>query len=282
MNNDFVLEWASLTDKVNKATEEVSIAMVGKYNVQGDSYLSIVSALRHSCLSVGVKLRLVLVDSFHLEKPQLLKDAALYDSAWEALRHADGVLVPGGFGVRGVEGKVLAAEYSRLQHVPYLGICLGMQIAVIEYARNILKRTKANSEEFVPDLSDVDRAVVFMPEGDRTVMGGTMRLGSRKTLLSPNTQAAELYNQQDAVWERHRHRYEVNPSLVQELEENGMIFSGKDEQNERMEVVELARETHPFFVASQFHPEFKSRPNRPAPLFLGFLQAIKSRRKLLK
>lgn len=275
LNREFVEEWASLSDKINTAKDEAVIAMVGKYNSQGDAYLSIISALKHSCLWTNQKLNLIMVDALHLEAQQLVRDSTLYHEAWEVLKNADGILVPGGFGSRGIEGKVLAAEFARKQQVPYLGICLGMQIAVIEFTRNVLGRSNANSEEFMPTLPDSEKAVIFMPEGDRFQMGGTMRLGSRKTLLKPGSKAFTLYNNKSEVWERHRHRYEVNPNLVEQLEHNGLIFSGKDESNMRMEIVELPQSVHPYFVASQFHPEFKSRPNRPSPLFKGFLDAVK-------
>jgi CTP synthase len=283
LNHKFLHQWASLADRMNEPTNGVvKIVMVGKYNVQEDSYLSIVSAIKHSCLHMGVQLDIMNVDALHLEENSKSLESegegggggcALYEAAWTKLRSADGILVPGGFGSRGIEGKILAAKYAREHRVPYFGICLGMQIAVIEYCRSKLGRRFANSEEFDAQLPAEDRAVVFMPEGSREKMGGTMRLGSRTSYLKADSLASELYHGETEIDERHRHRYEVNPQLVSLLEREGLIFSGKDESNIRMEIIELSRDIHPYFVGCQFHPEFKSRPNRPAPLFMGFIRA---------
>jgi len=163
--------------------------------------------------------------------------------------------------------------------IPFLGICLGMQAAVIEYSRNMLGIAGANSKEFSPDISDEQSAIIFMPEGSKDKLGGTMRLGVRTTILRENSQALELYLNNRQVEERHRHRYEVNPNLVDQLEKGGLLFTGKDTSGNRMEVVELDKKTHPYFLAAQFHPEFNSRPLRPAPLFLGFLNAVKNLKK---
>ena len=188
------------------------------------------------------------------------------------------MVVPGGFGNRGMEGKISTIQYSRETGKPFLGICLGMQAAVIEYCRNVLGIEKAHSAEFVADLvTDEEDVVIFMPEGDRERMGGTMRLGARETLLKDGSTARRLYGK-EKVMERHRHRYEVNPALVSRLEEKGLHFVGKnaDSSGERMEIAELSDKSHPYFVASQFHPEFTSRPELPNPLFLGLLQACKT------
>jgi CTP synthase len=182
----------------------------------------------------------------------------------------DGILVPGGFGERGTEGKILTAKYARENKVPFLGICLGMQAAVIEYARNVLGNKSAHSTEMVPECADP--AVIFMPEGSTTHMGGTMRLGARRTFFqTQDCKAAKLYNSPPFVDERHRHRYEVNPDMVDKLEAAGCVFVGKDETNRRMEILEL--ESHPFFLATQYHPEYKSRPGRPSPPFMGLILA---------
>lgn len=275
LHHPSLLDWALLSTRLIAPEHgDATIAMVGKYNNQGDAYLSITSALIHSCIATKQKLNLIAVDSEHLEEEQRIANETIYNNAWDAIRSAQGILVPGGFGSRGIEGKILAAKYAREAKVPYLGICLGMQVAVIEYVRHVLNRPKANSEEFNQDLVDADRAVIFMPEGSREKMGGTMRLGSRKTLLAANSKAKTLYDNQVEVLERHRHRYEVNPDLVKTIEKHGLIFSGRDESNERMEIIELPQDKHPFYMAAQFHPEFKSRPNRPSPLFLGFLDTI--------
>lgn len=279
LNEPFVESWRSMVTKIDSAADDAVIALVGKYTNQQDSYLSVVSALKHACIGTDQRLRLVMVESSSLEETMKISDPAMYEEAWERLRSAHGILVPGGFGVRGIEGKVDAIRYARENNVPFLGVCLGMQAAVIEYARSKLHRPSANSREFLPAIADEDAAIVFMPEGAKETMGGTMRLGARRTLLQPGSRAAQLYGGADGVDERHRHRYEVNPGLVQALEEKGLLFSGKDETQQRMEVVELPASAHPYFVAVQFHPEFKSRPQRPAPVFLGLLQAVKDLRE---
>ncbi|CAA0828254.1 CTP synthase family protein, partial [Striga hermonthica] len=191
---------------------------------------------------------------------KLLNDKAVY-----FFQNAACILVPGGFGDRGVKGMILAAKYARENRVPYLGICLGMQISVIEIARNVLNLQRANSSEF--DDETPDPVVIFMPEGSKTHMGSTMRLGSRRTLLqTPDCLTAKLYHNSEYVDERHRHRYEVNPDMVSILEKSGLKFVGKDESGKRMEILEL--KDHPFYVGVQFHPEFKSRPGKPSPPFL--------------
>merc|ERR1712032_413891 len=191
---------------------------------------------------------------------------------WRKLKSAQGVLVPGGFGNRGIEGKILAANYCRTARVPYLGICVGLQTAVIEFARNELGWNNANSTEF--DEQTPSPVVIFLPEASATVMGGTMRLGSRATIIRDrNALACRIYGGQSVIYERHRHRYEVNAACVPALEARGMRFAGQDDRAQRMELCELP--DHPYFLACQFHPEFKSRPTQPAPLFLGLLLAAK-------
>jgi len=190
--------------------------------------------------------------------------------AWESLKKADGVLIPGGFGDRGVEGKVLAAKYCRENLVPYLGICLGMQVAVIEYARSVLKWKKANSTEF--DKETKHPVVIFMPEIDQHNMGGNMRLGSRMTKVKSGSLSHLLYGKKE-IMERHRHRYEVNPQVVEEISKAGLIFSGQDEVGNRMETIELPHSVHPFYYGCQFHPEFKSRPLHISPPFRGLIEA---------
>ena len=208
------------------------------------------------------------VEASHLEGDwDNAEDSA---SAWQMLKGADGVLVPGGFGDRGIEGKILAANYSRTNNIPYLGICLGLQIATIEFCRNVLGLAGANSTEFDENVEHA--AVVFMPEISKTHLGGTMRLGSRPTLWQVDEcKIRSLYGEGDSVDERHRHRYEVNPDLIEQIEAAGLKFVGKDETGQRCEIFEL--DGHPYFVGVQYHPEFKSRPNRPSPPFLGLLQA---------
>ena len=279
MNQQFVDNWYEMVATIDNASDEAVIALVGKYTNQQDSYLSVISSLKHACIGTNQRLRLVMVESSSLEETMKISDPKLYEEAWQKLRSAHGILVPGGFGVRGIEGKVDAIRYAREHRIPFLGVCLGMQAAVIEYTRSMLGRATANSREFLPAIGDEDAAIVFMPEGSKDQMGGTMRLGTRRTLLRSGSRASQLYGGVDGVDERHRHRYEVNPSLVDALEEKGLMFSGKDETEQRMEVVELASDAHPYFIAVQFHPEFKSRPQRPAPVFLGLLQAVKEQRQ---
>jgi len=210
------------------------------------------------------------VDTTGLEPESESEDPELYATSWQELKAADGVLVPGGFGNRGIEGMILAAQYARENQVPYLGVCLGLQVAVIEFTRNVLGKTGANSTEFDEDTPHP--AVIFMPEGSRTHMGGTMRLGSRQTNIQTEDCAAlRLYDGATEIHERHRHRYEVNPDMISDLEKAGLNFVGKDTEAQRMEIIELAG--HPFFFGTQYHPEFKSRPNRPSPPFFGLVEA---------
>lgn len=260
-----------IADKWDSLTQPVKIVLIGKYTGLSDAYLSVIKALQHACMAANLKLQLEWVEAANLEEEA---NQELHASSWNQVHSADGILVPGGFGVRGVEGKILAANYARTHKVPFLGICLGMQVAVIEFARNVLGLTDANSTEF--NAATSHPAVVFMPEISTTHLGGTMRLGSRRTVFQTvQCTASRLYQRETYVEERHRHRYEVNPELVPKLEAAGMLFVGKDETGERMEIVELAEEPvdHPFYIAAQFHPEFKSRPGKPTPLFLGFILA---------
>ncbi|KAG1658793.1 hypothetical protein FOA52_011735 [Chlamydomonas sp. UWO 241] len=265
----------NIAERWDSLSDPVTIAMVGKYTGLSDAYLSVIKSLQHACMESRLQLKLEWVEASSLEEGA---EKSEHEAAWAKVRGAAGVLVPGGFGSRGVEGKVAAAGYARTNKVPYLGICLGMQTAVIEFARNELGMAAANSTEFEP--STPEPAVVFMPEGSRTVMGGTMRLGSRRTVLQTrDCLAAKLYKADDFIDERHRHRFEVNPELVPRLEAAGLKFVGKDETGERMEILELRDNPpdHPYYVATQFHPEFKSRPGRPSPLFLGFVLAAAGR-----
>ena len=264
-------EWKKMAFHLDTLKEEVHIAMVGKYTDLSDAYLSVIKSLQHAAMAVDRKLVIDWIEASHLEADW---DAGQHETAWAALRAADGVLVPGGFGDRGIEGKILAAHYARTEHVPYLGICLGLQIATIEFCRNVLGMTGANSTEFEDNPEHA--AVVFMPEISKTHLGGTMRLGSRPTLWqSEGSKIRALYGPGDTVDERHRHRYEVNPDLIESIEVAGLKFVGKDESGQRCEIFEL--EGHPYYVGVQFHPEFKSRPGRPSPPFLGLLQAAANR-----
>lgn len=266
-------EWREMANQVDSLDSEVTIAMVGKYTGLSDSYLSVIKALQHSAYKVGAKMNISWVEATSLESETESEEGERYAQAWNDLKAADGILVPGGFGTRGVEGKILAAKFARENNVPYLGVCLGLQVAVIEFARNVLGLEGANSTEFDEDTPHP--AVIFMPEGSRTHMGGTMRLGSRQTNLSTtDCEAYELYGGEMEIHERHRHRYEVNPDMIDDLEGAGLKFVGKDTTAQRMEIIELTG--HPYFFATQYHPEFKSRPGRPSPPFFGLVRAAKS------
>jgi len=238
----------------------VRIALVGKYVQLHDAYLSVAEALKHASIHHGVELDIDWVDA---ESRDL----------HERLARADGVLVPGGFGGRGIEGKIEAARHARENEVPYLGICLGMQIAVIEFARHVCGMDGANSTEF--DLETPYAVIDLLPE-QRAIeeRGGTMRLGADPVHLIPGTRTRAAYGDQDVIYERHRHRYEVNPSMHERLQEAGLVISGRSPNGRLVEVVELP--DHPWFCASQFHPEFKSRPTRPQPLFREFVGAAAS------
>ncbi|XP_078168921.1 CTP synthase family protein [Carex rostrata] len=263
-------EWTERAQIFDTLQNPVRIAMVGKYTGLSDSYLSVLKALLHASVACHRKLVVDWVASTDLEDSTAMESPEAYEKAWDLLRGADGVLVPGGFGDRGVQGKIIAANYARENNVPYLGICLGMQIAVIEFARSVMKLTGANSTEFEPDTETP--CVIFMPEGSKTHMGATMRLGSRRTYFTTtDCKSAKLYGNVSYVDERHRHRYEVNPDMVPQFESAGLQFVGKDETEKRMEIIELP--SHPFFVGVQFHPEFKSRPAKPSALFLGLIAA---------
>ncbi|KAI0522973.1 hypothetical protein KFK09_005362 [Dendrobium nobile] len=263
-------EWTARAKIYDALSDPVRIAMVGKYTGLSDSYLSVLKALLHASVTCRRKLVVDWVPASDLEDATAKEEPDVHKKACNLLKCADGVLVPGGFGDRGVEGKILAAKYARENNIPYLGICLGMQISVIEFSRHVMNLRDANSTEFDPNTKNP--CVIFMPEVSTTHMGGTMRLGSRRTYFQvKNCKSAKLYGNVKFVDERHRHRYEVNPDMVVQLERSGLAFVGKDEGGGRMEILELA--SHPFYVGVQFHPEFMSRPGKPSALFLGLIAA---------
>jgi CTP synthase len=250
----------------------VKIAVVGKYTGSQDSYISVINALKHAALESCLVLEIVWINSSDLEQEE--GDPPVYNKAIADLGSVDGVLVPGGFGDRGIQGKIRAGQFCRENNVPYLGICLAFQTAVIEFARNVCGLNLATSEEFNGDSTE--KVIIFMPE-TRNIeeKGGTMRLGSRKTLLTPGSVAHKLYSGKPEVWERHRHRYEVNPAYIERLESKGLMFSGRDETGERMEIAEYR--DHPYYLSCQFHPEFHTWPTRSHPLFRGLILASKKR-----
>ncbi|KAH9747014.1 CTP synthase [Citrus sinensis] len=252
-------EWTSRAEICDGLHEPVRIAMVGKYTGLSDAYLSILKALLHASVDLRKKLVIDWIPACDLEDATEKENPDAYKAAWKLLKGADGILVPGGFGNRGVQGKILAAKYAREHRIPYLGICLGMQVAVIEFARSVLNLRDANSTEFDPNTKNP--CVIFMPEGSKTHMGGTMRLGSRRTYFQvKDCKSAKLYGNRTFIDERHPR-----------LENAGLSFTGKDETSQRMEIVELPN--HPYFIGVQFHPEYKSRPGKPSPLFLGLIAA---------
>jgi CTP synthase len=233
----------------------VKIALVGKYVGLADAYKSVIEALKHGGFHHGVDVEVELVDSENFEP--------------ERLDEADGVLIPGGFGERGIEGKVQAARIARERSIPYLGICLGMQIAVVEFARSLARMEGANSAEFDPETPYP--VIDLLPEQKEvSEMGGTMRLGADPVKLHDGTRAREIFGEA-VIYKRHRHRYEVNNMLRRRLEDEGLVCGGTSPDERLVEMIELP--DHPFFVASQFHPEFNSRPNRPEPLFRDFVGA---------
>ncbi|KAH7117837.1 CTP synthase N-terminus-domain-containing protein [Dendryphion nanum] len=264
--------WKDLTSTDSRLHEPLDIVLVGKYVEFHDSYTSVVKSLEHCAMRCRRKLNIIWVDSEHLETKTRDTDAANHYKAWQNLCTAAGILVPGGFGQRGTEGMVLAAKWARENKRPYLGICLGMQVAVIEYARNVCGIEGATSEEF--NSQAADKVIMFMPEVDKETMGASMRLGLRPTLFQSGSEFSRLralYAGSNEILERHRHRYEVNPSYIAQIETAGLHFVGKDEKGERMEVVEI--KDHPWFVGVQFHPEYLSRVLNPSRPYLGFVAA---------
>jgi CTP synthase len=256
-------EWAELTKRIDERRELVEIALVGKYVKLQDAYLSVHEALKHAGLHNGCAVRVRWVDA----------ENRSYEETAELLDTVDGVLVPGGFGSRGWEGKILACQVARERRIPYLGICLGMHVAVSEFARHVVRLEGANSTEMDPETPYA--VIDLLPEQKGVEdLGGTMRLGAQAVEVGDGTRARELYGEA-VIFERHRHRYEVNNLFREQLVDAGLVVSGTFEQGRLVEIVELP--DHPWFVASQFHPEFKSRPTRPAPLFKGFVAAALER-----
>jgi CTP synthase len=250
--------WKELVGRIEAADRKVNIGVIGKYVTLPDAYLSVVESLKHASFHHSAQLEITWVASDDLETADL--DATL--------GHLDGILVPGGFGVRGIEGKIRAVRYARENNIPFFGICLGLQCAVIEFARNVAGLEGANSAEFESNAEH--KVVDVLPGQDLASLGGTMRLGAYPCKLTPGSKAAEAYAS-ELIYERHRHRYEVNPRMRRRLEDAGLVCSGESPNGTLVEIIELP--DHPWFVAGQFHPEFKSRPDRPHPLFRDFVGA---------
>jgi CTP synthase len=266
--------WKNLVEKIKTAKGSVTIGIVGKYFGTGDfvlsdAYISVIEAIKHAGYKAGVKTKIDWINSETFEKePEKISSLSQYD----------GILVPGGFGGRGIEGKIKAIEYCRKNKIPFFGICYGMQLAVIEYARNVLGLSDAHTTEV--DRDTKNPVIDIMPEQKKNLedgnYGATMRLGAYPAKLTEGTIAKELYATSE-ISERHRHRWEVNPEYIGKIQQAGLVFSGKSPEGKLMEIAELPIEKHPFFVACQFHPEFKSNPLQSHPLFFGFVSAAKER-----
>jgi CTP synthase len=269
-------DWRAFVDKVRKSKKELNIGIVGKYFGTGDcvlsdSYISVIEAVKHAAYTVGRKPVIDWINSEELEKsPSKVKD----------LKRFDGLIVPGGFGERGIEGKILAIQYARENKIPYLGLCYGMQLMVVEFARNVAGLKGAHTTEIDPKTKFP--VIDIMPEQKKNLAeshyGATMRLGNYPCEISKGTRAFEAYKQ-TRIEERHRHRYEVNPEYIEKIEAAGLVFSGKSPSKTLMEIAELTKKQHPFMMGSQFHPEFTSSPLKPNPLFFQFAKAAKERQK---
>ena len=260
-------EWQEMIEKIRKIKEEnaIKIGIVGKYIKLEDSYISVIESVKHAGFANDVKVDIELIDSETITK----------DTVNEKLKELDGIIVPGGFGNRGIEGKIETIKYARENKIPFLGICLGMQMAVVEFARNVLGLEDANSAEF---SNATKNPVIHIMEDQKNIKkkGGTMRLGSYPCVIKKETLAYKVYNK-EKIDERHRHRFEYNNDYKERFEKAGLICSGTSPDGELIEIVEL--KNHPYFIAGQFHPELKSRPNKPAPLFIGLVKASKERKK---
>ena len=255
-------DWKEMVDALRHPDKEVEIALVGKYIQLHDAYISVVEALKHGGIDQRATVNIKWVDSEQLND----------DNVDEVLGGVQGILVPGGFGDRGIDGKLCAIQYAREHEIPFLGLCLGMQLAIVEFARHVCGMNDAHSIELDPNTTHP--VIALMPDQDGVEdIGGTLRLGSYPCILDKSSKAYELYNQ-ETIHERHRHRYEVNNDYRNALSEHGMLLSGLSPDGRIVEMIELP--SHPWFLATQAHPELKSRPNRPHPLFSGFISAALS------
>lgn len=276
---DRLKSWEIISNTALNAKTDIIIALVGKYTVLGDAYISVMKSLEHACFSIEAKPIIRFIDSTDLETEE-------NNQAWEDLKSSNCLLVPGGFGIRGTEGKINAIKWAREKKMPFLGICLGFQMAAIEYARNVLGIENAHSGEFAKEIgisngdngeNSIAEIVIEMLEyHPEQRKGGTMRLGLKKTkFVSDDSILRKLYDNKNVIEERHRHRYEINPQYIEQLQQNGLKFVGKSEDETRMEVLELDSSDHPYFVAVQYHPEYLSRPFKPSPPYRGLVQAAK-------
>jgi len=268
------LIWKKFVNTIDSAKKKVKIGIVGKYFEKGDfylsdSYISVIEAIKHASWAQGIKPEIHWLNSINYEKDE---------NKLRELKEMDGIIVPGGFGKRGIDGKIKTIKYVRENKIPFLGLCYGMQLATIEFARNVARIEKANSTEIDPKT--IEPLIDIMSEQkanlDSKKYGGTMRLGTYDCEIAPYTIAYSAYNER-LIKERHRHRYEFNNKYIKPLEEKGLVFSGVNPDRDLVEIIELPKKTHPFFVGTQFHPEFKSRPLSPHPLFLAFIKAVKNR-----
>ena len=258
-------QWCDFTDKIGKAKRDVTIGITGKYTSLRDSYASIINALEHAGITLGCHVNIDWIDTSNITD----------ETVTESLANVDGIIVPGGFGIRGTEGKIACIKYARENDLPYLGICLGFQMAVIEFARNVCDLADANSTEIVSDCPNP--VIDILPEQKKIEgLGGNMRLGGRDVVIKPDTQAWHMFNKAKTVRMRFRHRYEVDPKYIDTLEEAGLIFSGKAPDHPIMQILELPE--HPYFVGTQAHPCLTSRPLAPHPMFVGLTAAAQQRR----
>lgn len=267
-------DWRAMTSSQDRSYEDVNIALVGKYTSFKDSYLSVTKSLEHASMRCGKKLNIIWVESTDLEDETRSKNPAAHHKAWHQVCTAQGILVPGGFGNRGHEGMIKAAQWAREHQIPYLGVCLGMQIAVIEYARHKCDLPDADSFELDVAKKSQNHVIISMPDVDQVHLGETMRLGSKATVFQPGSEWSKLrklYGSKTSILERHRHRFEVSPEYIEKLTAGGLEFIGKDDKGERMEVIEL--KDHKWFVGVQFHPEYLSRVLGPSIPYLGFVAA---------
>lgn len=264
LKNNKLEKWQSLLQKIaNSKNNLIKIHLVGKYNELPDAYLSVLESLKLAGYENQTEVKVEWIDAKNITK----------ENYEEIFKDSKGILVPGGFGFNGIEGKILAANYARINKVPYLGICLGMQVALIDYARNVCKIEDSHSEEINPNCAN-KILHLLQNKCKRLNLGGTLRLGNYLVILQKDTKVYELYKNKDKVLERHRHRFEFNNKFLDLFKKNGMVFSGMCSKKNLVEIIELDSKQHPFFVASQYHPEFTSRPTKPNPLFLGFIEAV--------